>query len=78
MATYKPDLTQLTDFEKEVILLMAEHNLKLREVARQTNYCAASIVYRAKRILKKTGLDPRCFYDLVILVDMLKEEGDSK
>lgn len=64
----------LTDIEKEIILLMAECDLRMSAVGKELNYCRGAVFYHVKRILKKTGLNPRCFYDLVELLEMVRED----
>lgn len=66
----------LTDIEKEIIIQMADCDLRLGEVAKQINYCRGAVYYHVKRIFKKTGLNPRSFYDLLILIDIVKGVND--
>lgn len=67
--------TELTAIEKEIILLMADCDLKMTEVGQQIGYCRGAVFYHLKRIHQKTGLNPRSFYDLLLLLDMVNEEG---
>ena len=59
--------------KKEVILAMAELNMNESEVARKMHVHRNTVVYQCEQILKKTGLNPSNFYDLVKLVEMVKE-----
>lgn len=65
----------LTAIEKEIILQMADCDLKMAEVGKRIGYCRGAVFYHSKRIHQKTGLNPRSFYDLLLLLDMVKEEG---
>lgn len=70
--------TELTAIEKEIILMMADCDLKMAEVGKRIGYCRGAVFYHSRRIQQKTGLNPRSFYDLLILLDMVKEDGDNK
>lgn len=63
------------DRKREIILAMADCNMNLHEVADATHYHRNTVDYHCKQIFEKTGLNPRCFYDLVRLVCMVKGIG---
>lgn len=63
--------------KKEIILALAECNMSANEAARVKHYHRNTVVYHCEQIRKKTGLNPRNFYDLIKLVEMAKE-GDGK
>lgn len=62
---------KLDDIDREIIRLMAELNMQTRRVAQAMNYHDNSIRYRCEQIHRRTGLTPRCFYDLVELLDTI-------
>ena len=59
--------------EKEIILAFAKCDMNLSKTARKTYMHRNSIVYQLERIEKKTGLQPKKFFDLIKLVKMCKE-----
>ena len=63
----------LTELETEVIRLMAECDLKMSWVARRMKYARSTVFYHVEEITRNTGLDPRKFYDMVKLLEMVKE-----
>ena len=57
-----------------VILLLADHGIKISEAARAGYMHRNTVLYHIKNIKKETGLDPTNFYDLCKLVEMVKRE----
>lgn len=66
----------LDEKKKAFILAMAECDLNEAKVARVMNYHRNTVIYHCEQIHKQTGLDPNRFYDLVKLLEMVKDEGD--
>lgn len=66
---------KLSDTQKKVALEMAECDMVASEVARKINCNRNNVDYHCARIFEITGLNPKCFYDLVELVEMLRD-GD--
>lgn len=62
----------LTDREKEIILALAESDMSVSQVSRVVYYHRNTLEYHFVKIKRKTGLNPKRFYDLVKLVDMAK------
>lgn len=60
----------LTNRECEVVAMMADCDLRQAAVARRLDTEPCAIKYNIERICKKTGLDPRRFYDLQKLLAM--------
>ena len=73
MPTYVSN--DLSRREQEVVLAMADCDLRQASVARRLDTMPSAIQYNIERIITKTGLDPRRFYDLQDLLDMVKEQG---
>lgn len=66
-------MSRLSPEAREVILMMAEEDMNISAVARKLRKSRAAIDWRIDLILKETGMDIRVFYDLVELVDRIKE-----
>ena len=66
----------LTDDEIDIIRRMAAWNMNVSAVGKNLFISRTATVYRLNRIKKKTGRDPRRFYDLVELLEMA-EEADN-
>lgn len=67
----------LDERRRAIILALAEHDLNLLAVARAMYFHRNNVRYHCEQIHKKTGLNPRRFYDLVKLVEMVKEGKDG-
>ena len=63
----------MNDLQKSIVLSMAEHNMNKAEVARASYFSRGNVLYHCDVIKAQTGLDPRSFYDLIKLVEMVKE-----
>lgn len=59
--------------EIEIIKSMCECDMNISEVARKSHYHRNNIVYWIEQIEKKYKLDPRCFYDLVKLQEIINK-----
>ena len=66
--------TDLSDMQKEIIMAMADCSLRISEVAQKVYTCGDNVRRHIKQIEQKTGKNPRCFYDLIELVEMVKGE----
>ena len=64
---------KLTDKQKQVILEMCENDMKIVDVAMALSLSTSTVRGHLNRIHTKTGMNPRCFYDLVELMDMVRE-----
>lgn len=67
----KQPRTELDDVERNVIMAMADENLCVSKAANSLYLHRNTVVYHLDQIQMITGLDPRKFYDLVELIDML-------
>lgn len=67
----------MTKHEKRIIITYAQQNMSIRQTARVMNYGATTINYHLERIWEKYGLNPKCFFDLVQLVEMAKNENNG-
>ena len=62
----------LNDLDRKIILALADCNMNVTEAGHKVFLARSSTVYHCKRVKKFIGLDPRNFYDLIKLVDMVK------
>lgn len=76
MAEHVSGASVLNDRRREIVLALAEHDLNILAVAREMYFHHNAVRYHCEQIHKKTGLNPRRFYDLVKLVEMVKD-GDT-
>ena len=67
----------LTPMQKEVILALADCGMKKFAAAKKMFVHYNTIEYHVYQIIRKTGKDPRKFYDLLDLVQMVKGETDN-
>ena len=66
----------LKDKDKQIILALADNGMKWKVAAREIDMHHNTVNYCLGKIYDNTGLDPRNFYDLHELVQMVKE-GDT-
>lgn len=63
----------MTPIQAEIILALAEHNMRVATVARAMMIHRNNIEYHVRVITKNTGKNPLNFYDLHELVPMAEE-----
>lgn len=62
-----------SDIQRTIILALAECDLKVGRVADKLYRNKNGVCYHIEKIEKLTGKNPRKFYDLVDLLQMIKE-----
>ena len=62
----------LTAQEKRIVVSFAKNNMCVKKVMEELFYNRGTIMYHFGKILRRTGLNPQKFYDLIKLVDMTK------
>ena len=67
----------LKEKDKTIILALADCGMKYKPAARAINLHYNTVAYRMDIIYLETGLDPRNFYDLHELVQMVKESDTN-
>lgn len=70
----------MTERQKECVLAYAENNMSVKATAEKSFSHYNTIVYHLQAVYNKTGLNPKNFYDLCRLVDLIKhgeEESDE-
>ena len=60
---------KLDGVDREIIRRMAELDMHPGKVAQAMRYHKNSIRYRCEQIRRRTGLNPRSFFDLAELLD---------
>lgn len=66
--------TELSETQKETIILMAECDMNKAEVGRAAGVTAQGVKLRLQAIKQKIGIDPGTFYGLSTLVSMIRKE----
>lgn len=65
---------ELSEDRCKIILYLADNKMNVSAVARQLYMHRNTVDYHIRRIKQITGKDPLNFYDLYILVLLVKEE----
>ena len=60
----------LSEHQKLIVISLAENGMKVERVADTMHYHRNTIQYHLETITKKTGYDPRNFFDLITLYEM--------
>ena len=68
-------MEKLKDIDIQIILALAENNMNESRTARCLFMSRNTVVYHIAKIENITGLNASNFYDLVKLVQMVKEGG---
>lgn len=55
---------KVNETDAKIVHALAQCNMNVTEASRKLSYHRNAIEYRVDRIKKKTGLDPRNFFDL--------------
>ena len=63
---------ETTELEKRIVLNFARCNMSITKTALKMNYARKSIAYHLRQVKKKTGRDPKKFFELAQLVLMIK------
>lgn len=66
-------MTVLTEQDRAIIRELAEQDMNVSSAARELGLSPESVRWTVSRIARVTGLDPRKFYDLCELLDLLRE-----
>lgn len=67
----------MTDIQKTIVKAFAENNMNTEAAAKKTFRHRNSVYVHLNLIQRKTGLDPRNFFDLIKLYEMAMEEGHA-
>lgn len=69
---------KLNDKQKRLVMLMAEYNMRQNKAGRAVPMCSSYTWKNMNKIREKTGLDPRNFWDLCALLEMLGVQAGTK
>ena len=64
---------ELTNIERQVIRTVADCDLNVTQASRVFHYHRNTLVYHMEKIKRKTGLDPRRFWDMIKLLEVINE-----
>lgn len=65
--------TGLNKTERDIIKALANNNMKVCPAAVEIYMSRSGVLYNINKIIRKTGLNPLQFYELVELVEEVKE-----
>lgn len=64
-----------------IVVALARSNMNYMETARRTHYTKSTVMYHLDKVERKTGLNPRNFFDLhelySIACNILGDEADE-
>ena len=66
---------ELSDLQKDMIVCFAKSSMNIAETARLMYRHYNTVVYQIGVIKERTGLDPRNFFDLVKLINLVNYSG---
>ena len=64
----------LSDVQKETIKAFAECDMNASKTAEHMYMHRNAVIYNLNEIKRKTGLEPRKFYDLIKLLEMVGDD----
>lgn len=65
----------LDDVDVKIIELMADYDLSIPKVANMLHFNVSSVRCRVQKIERITGLNPKCFYDLITLIEIINSNS---
>ena len=68
---------ELTEQEIKIIIALAQNNMKIKVAARSIPASYQYIRYNLTKLKRRTGLDPRNFFDLMKLWQIVEEISDG-
>lgn len=68
-------INALDDVDIKIIELMADYDLSISKVANMLHFNGSSVRCRVQKIHRITGLDPKCFYDLINLISIINSNS---
>lgn len=68
---------ELTEQEIKIIIALAQNNMKVKVAARSIPASYQYIRYNLTKLKRRTGLDPRNFFDLMKLWQIVEEISDE-
>ena len=68
----------MTQVDMDIIKALADNNMNVAEVGKQMFMHRNTVLYHSDKIKEETGLDPRVFYDLIKLLEIVKWERSGE
>lgn len=68
----------LDERKREIVLAFAECSMSLSATAKKLHFHRNNIEYHLEQTRKKTGLNPRNFYDLIKLLEIVERMEEEK
>lgn len=68
----------MTKIDARIVAAMADCNLRPSEVARREYMHRNTVLYHLDKVKRETGLDAQNFYDLIKLLEIVKEEQENE
>lgn len=68
----------MTRQDARIVAAMADCNLRPSEVARREYMHRNTVLYHLDKVKRETGLDAQNFYDLIKLLEIVKEEQENE
>lgn len=68
----------MTKQDARIVAAMADCNLRPSEVARREYMHRNTVLYHLDKVKRETGLDAQNFYDLIKLLEIVKEEQENE
>lgn len=65
-------INKLDDIDKSIIRALAKNNMRVFPTAKAAYVSPGAVNYRIRRIRKRTGLNPKDFFDLYRLWQMVE------
>lgn len=66
-------MNELSGKEKEILLEFAKNDMRISPTAKNLFFNRNSVYYHLRKVKSKTNLDPLRFYDLVELVQVVRQ-----
>ena len=70
--TYEKNYGALTEAQEQIIVAMCDNRLNMSEVGRKLYMTTGAVQWNCNNIKKKTGYDPRDFWDMQKLLELMK------
>lgn len=68
----------MTPQDLEIIEAFADHSMSIAKVGQQLFMHRNTVIYHLDKVKLETGLNPRVFYDLVKLLNIVKKERSGE
>ena len=77
MITTEELKAMLSDDDRKILTAYADAGMKPRTASKVVHYCECVVHRKLTNIYRKTGIDPRAFRELAILIDAIERGGEG-